>query len=119
MRRTLFLSLVLVGLGATLCAAEEPGRGASSPSFQQRPGAGDPGRTLILGASAGLGNSSPGLCDGCRTGLDVGFRGGVVLKSRLALQVEGQFLSVAPNILSKDGAKHDALLGTVQYWPAE
>ncbi len=116
--RNLLAALVVVGLVSSICEAQEGSRVLAAPAFQEGARPIDVGQKLFLGASAGLGNSSPNLCDGCRTGLDIGLRGGVIVRPRLALQLEGQFLSVAPNILSKSGAKHDALLGSVQFWPA-
>jgi hypothetical protein len=37
----------------------------------------------------------------------------------VALGAEASFLAVAPDVSSKTGGKHDAVLGVAQYWPSE
>ena len=92
-------ALILVCVFAAPCAA------------QQQQG----GSKAVLGGSVGLGNSSPDLCDGCHTGIVIGLHGGAAVTPHLAIQAEGLFMSVAPNVLSKSGGRHNALLATLQY----
>ena len=83
MRMSSIQALILVCVFAAPCAA------------QQQQG----GSNAMLGGSVGLGKSSPDLCDGCHTGIVIGLHGGAAVTSRLAIQAEGLFMSVAPNVL--------------------
>jgi len=74
---------------------------------------------LLIGASIGLGNSSPDLCNDCKTGLAVEARVGAALTPRLALLAYGGAISTAPNILSDVRGRHNGLLAALQYWPSE
>lgn len=74
---------------------------------------------FLIGASIGLGNSSPDLCNDCDTGLAVEARVGTMLKPRLALLAYAGAVSTAPNILSDVRGRHNGLLAAVQYWPSE
>jgi hypothetical protein len=73
----------------------------------------------FIGVAIGLGNSSPTMCNGCKTGLDIGASLGTALNPHFSLATEGMLVSVAPNILSQYGGKHGALLAVVQYWPSD
>lgn len=74
---------------------------------------------LLVGASIGLGNSSPDLCNDCKTGLAVEARLGAMLTPRLALLAYFGAISTAPNILSDVRGRHNGLLAGLQYWPSE
>ena len=73
----------------------------------------------FVSVAIGLGNSSPDMCKGCDTGLDVGASLGTALNPHVSLATEGMFVGVAPKIGSQYGGKHGALLAVVQYWPID
>jgi hypothetical protein len=116
--RIAVLAVALVGSVPAICRAQTRSETASPLALQQT-GVTASRRTPLVGFSVGLGNSSPDLCLGCQTGLEIGAHVGVMLKWNLAVAAQGLFLSVAPNILSKSGGKQDGLLGTIQFWPTE
>jgi hypothetical protein len=73
---------------------------------------------LLLGASIGLGDSSPDQCQECKTGLAVEGRIGAVLKPRLALLAWAGSVAAAPNILSDRRGRHKGFIAALQYWPS-
>jgi hypothetical protein len=74
---------------------------------------------LLLGASIGVGDSSPDQCADCKTGLAVEGRIGAVLKPRLALLGSFGSVGAAPNLLSDRRGRHTALIAALQYWPSD
>ncbi len=74
---------------------------------------------LLLGASIGLGNSSPDQCEECKTGLDVEGRIGTMLKPRLALLAWGGSVGASNNLLSDRRGRHTGLIAALQYWPSD
>ena len=71
---------------------------------------------LLLGASIGLGNSSPDQCQDCKTGLAVEGRIGTALTPRLALLASASSVAAAPNVLSDRRGRHQAFIAALQYW---
>src|SRR5258706_8770480 len=74
---------------------------------------------LLVGASIGLGNSSPDLCVDCKPGLLLEARLGAMLKPNLAVLAYYGGVSTAPDFLSKVRGRHNALLAALQYWPSK
>jgi len=74
---------------------------------------------LLLGASIGLGNSSPDQCEECKTGLAIEGRVGFVLRPRLALLAWAGSTAASNNILSDRRGRHKGLIGALQYWPSD
>ena len=74
---------------------------------------------LLLGASIGIGNSSPDQCQECKTGLTVEGRVGFVLTPRLGLLAWAGSTAASNNILSDRRGRHTALIGALQYWPSD
>jgi hypothetical protein len=74
---------------------------------------------LLLGASIGLGNSSPDQCEECKTGLAVEGRIGTMLKPRLGLLAWGGSVAASNNILSDRRGRHAGLIAALQYWPSD
>jgi hypothetical protein len=74
---------------------------------------------LLLGASIGIGNSSPDQCLECKTGLLVEGRIGTMLKPRLGLLAWGGSVAASNNILSDRRGRHTGLIAALQYWPSD
>jgi len=74
---------------------------------------------LLLGASIGIGNSSPDQCLDCNTGLAVEGRIGAMLKPRLGLLAWGGSVAASNSLLSDRRGRHTGLIAALQYWPSD